>query len=123
MQIKYRLFFAGGLVAAVLPSAAGSLPPETPLVVVGRVKVDVVDFEGYLLRAPENRRGEIRASYDRVASVIDNIYVARVLAARAREEGMDKDPSIQRRLAQVQEALLADTYVQQKLREAPEVDL
>jgi peptidyl-prolyl cis-trans isomerase C len=132
MQINHRLFLAGCLVAAALPAAAAAplpaaaaapLPPDAPLVVDGSLKVDAGDFEGYLLRAPEDRRGELRATYDRVATVVDSVYVARVLAAKAREAGVDKDPAVQRRLQQVQEALLADLYIQRHERNAPAVDL
>lgn len=123
MKTNHRLFLAGCLVALVVPVSAAPLPPDAPLVVDGPFKVDAGDFEGYLLRAPENRRGEIRASYDRVANVVDNVFVARVLAAKARAAGLDQDPAIQRRLAQVQEALLADMYVQKELRDAPVGDL
>ena len=108
---------------AALAAAPVALTPSTPLIVDGPITVDVADFEGNMLRIPENRRIEFRTSHERVASVIDNIFIARVFAARAREQGLDKDPAVQRRLQQLQEGLLADLYVQKLDKAAPAVDL
>ncbi len=121
MQIKHRLI--GTLVLALsLPAVAAPVAPETPLIVDGPVTVDAADFEGNILRIPENRRGEFRMSYDRVAAVVDNIFVARALAAKARQAGLDQDPAVQRRLTQLQDAFLADLYVQRMERDAPKAD-
>jgi peptidyl-prolyl cis-trans isomerase C len=109
--------------ATVNIAAAAPLPPETPIIVDGPVTVDAADIEGYLLRVPENRRAEVRASRDRVASVADNLFVARSLAAKARALGLDKEATVQRRLEQVQDALLADLYMQHLEKSAPAVNL
>jgi len=122
MQI-HRILLAGCLAAALLPATGAPVPPDTPLVTDGAIKVDTGDFEASLQRIPESRRGEARLSFDKVATVVDNIYVGRMLAAKAREAGLDKDPVVQRRLVQVQEALLADLYIQRLERTAPAVDL
>jgi parvulin-like peptidyl-prolyl isomerase len=110
--------------APVFPTSAGSLAPETPLIVDGPVTVDAGDIEGYvLLRIPAERRAEARASGDRIASIADNIFISRSLAAKARELGLDKDVSVQRRLAQVQDGLLADVYMQHLEKATPPVNL
>ncbi|MGZ5032674.1 MAG: peptidylprolyl isomerase [Usitatibacter sp.] len=109
--------------AFTFAAQAESLPPEAPLITDGTTVVDAGDFEGNLLRIPENRRSEVRTSYDRVASIVDNIFIARSLAQRARELGLDKDPIVQRRLRQVQDGVLADLYVQKLEKEALNVDL
>ena len=81
------------------------------------------DFEGNMLRIPESRRDEVRMSYDRVATIVDNMFIARSLAARAREAGLDKDPAVQKRLQQVQDGVLADLYVQKVEKEVPRANL
>jgi PPIC-type PPIASE domain len=106
-----------GLFALVASAAA--LAPSTPLIQDGPIVVDAADFEGNMLRIPENRRAEFRTSYERVAAVVDNIFIARTFATRAREAGLDKDPAVQKRLQQLQEGLLADLYVQKLEKEAP----
>jgi parvulin-like peptidyl-prolyl isomerase len=104
------------------PSAA-TAAPDAVLVSDGPVKVDIRDLDAYMLRVPENMRGAVRASYDRVAAIVDSIFVTRVAAAKAREAGLDKDPDVQRRLQQVQEAFLAETYMQKLQKEVEAVDL
>lgn len=96
---------------------------DTPLIVDGNVTVDAGDLEAALLRAPPERRNDVRTSYDRVASIADGIFVTRSLAERARTAGLDKDPVIQRRLKQAQEAALADLYMQKLETETASVDL
>lgn len=109
--------------AATLGATGAALAPATPLIVDGPIVVDAADFEGNMLRIPEARRAEFRTSYDRVSAVVDNIFVTRALAARAREAGLDKDPAVQRRMQQLQEGLLADLYMQKLEKDAAKVDL
>jgi parvulin-like peptidyl-prolyl isomerase len=123
LRKKHHLagLFAGFATASAAQQPASSgfvspLPPETPLAVDGPVRVDAADFEGNILRVPKDRRAAFRMSYDRVAAVVDNVFVTRSIAQKARDAGMDKDPAIQARLRQVQDALLADLYMQ-KLEE------
>lgn len=122
--MQKHLNFIGGCVLAVsLPLLAAPVPPETVLISDGPIKVDAADFEGNILRIPENRRGDFRTSYDRVAAVVDNIFVNRALAAKAREAGLDQDPAIQRRMTQLQDSVLADLYLRRIEREVAAVDL
>jgi parvulin-like peptidyl-prolyl isomerase len=111
------------LAACTLGAAGAAIAPDTPLIVDGPIVVDAADFEGNMLRIPEPRRLEFRTSYDRVSAVVDNIFVTRALAARAKEAGLDKDPAVQRRMQQLQEGLLADLYMQKLEKEAAKVDL
>lgn len=112
-----------GTALAVAVAAGSPLPPETVLIVDGDVKIDAGDFEGNMLRVPEERRAEVRASYDRVVAMADNLFVARSLAAKARAAGLDKDVGVQRRLQQVQDGLLADIYMQHLEKTATVVNL
>ena len=106
MKKLYALFGA-----LAFGAAAATLPANTPLVEDGPIKVDMLDLDAFMLKVPENLRPDVRASYDRVASVVDSVFVTRVAAARAREAGLDKDPAVQRRLQQVQEGFLAELYI------------
>lgn len=114
---------AGVLAVTVLTASGAALAPTDVLIEDGKIVVDAADFEGNMLRIPENRRAEFRSNYDRVATVLDNIYIARTFADRARKAGLDQDPAVQRRLQQLQEGLLADLYAQKVEREAPAVNL
>lgn len=128
-----RLIGAALLAAVAFPLAAAELPPkappskplpmDAPLVKDGDIVVDRADFEGSLLRIPEKYRAEVRMSRERISTLIDSVYVARVFAERARKEGMDKDPAIQARMRQLQDAVLGDLY-RQKIDDEPiNVDL
>jgi parvulin-like peptidyl-prolyl isomerase len=121
--MRYITILAAAAAACALAANGAPLPSEAPLITDGTTVVDAGDFEGNLLRIPENRRSEVRTSYDRVATIVDNIFIARTLAQRARELGLDKDPIVQRRLRQVQDGVLADLYVQKAEKEALNVDL
>jgi hypothetical protein len=85
---------------------------DAPIIEDGAVKVDVGDIHAFLLRVPADRRATFRTSYDRVATVADNVFVTRTFAERARSQGLDKDPIVARRLRQAEEAVLADQYVE-----------
>ena len=117
--------FRAAAIAAILsfPALAGTLPPDTPVIVDGPVTVDAGDIEGQMLRIPAERRVEFRASRERIASLADNAFLSRSMAIKARAAGLDKDPAVQRRLAQVQEAFLADLYMQHLEKTAPVVNL
>src|SRR5687767_1678797 len=121
--MRHILTSAALLAATMLPALAGTLPAATPVIVDGPVTVDAGDIEGYMLRVPIERRAEVRAARDRIAAIADNVFLARSLAAKARAAGLDKDEAVQRRLAQVQEALLADLYMQHVEKTAPVVNL
>lgn len=114
---KITVLLAAALAAATVSAAPAKLPPNTPLIANGPIVVDSTDFEGNMLRIPEDKRNEVRMSYDRVATIVDNMFIARSLAARARELGLDKDSAVQARLQQVQEGVLADLYVQRMEKE------
>lgn len=115
---KITALLTAALAAATVSAAPAKLPANTPLIANGPIVVDSSDFEGNMLRIPENRRDEVRMSYERVATIVDNMFIARSLAARARELGLDKDPAVQKRLQQVQDGVLADLYVQKMEKEA-----
>jgi peptidyl-prolyl cis-trans isomerase C len=107
---KFRLAFPLFAAAAGIALAA-PLAPDTPLIEDNGVKVTVLDFEAALARIPEDKRGEVRISQERIATLLDSAYVARQVATRARAAGLDKDPVVQKRLEQAQDAVLADLYM------------
>ncbi len=115
---------SAALVAAALafPAIAKDLPNDAPLVQDGPVKIDAGDFQAAMRRVPKAMRAEFRTSYDRVVGMVDNIYVARSLAEKAREAGLDKDPIVQRQLKQAEDAVLADLYFAHLDENAPDID-
>jgi parvulin-like peptidyl-prolyl isomerase len=72
---------------------------------------------------PEAQRANFLTSYDRITTVADAVFIARSLAAKAKADGIDKDPIVQRRLQQAQDAVLADLYSQKVQRELRSTNL
>ena len=103
-------------------TAPAPLPPDTQLVVDGNVVISAADFEGNILRIPEEKRGGFRMSYDRVMGVVDNVYVTRAVAEKARAAGLDQDPAVQARMRQLQDGLLAEMYLKKVEQESDKVD-
>lgn len=126
-MLSKRFLIAGAAMAlathAIAQTAAPVLPPETPLVVDGKIVVDAADFEGNILRIPEDRRAGFRMSYERVAAVVDNVFVTRSVAQKARDAGLDKDPAVQARLKQLQDAFLADEYMKMVEKDSKVADV
>src|SRR5438477_13162932 len=96
-------------VLAILASlAVAAAPAPLPLVTDGPIVVDSNDLGAYILRIPEERRGDFLTSFERVMNTADSIFVARTLAARAKAEGLDRDAVTQRRVQQAEEQILAE---------------
>ena len=133
MKIQKHLSACVAIALLSLPALSQSTPAkpgpaparqlDAPLIVEGDLRVDAADFEGNLLRIPQDKRAGFRQSYDRVVSVVDNVFLARSFAAKAREQNLDKDPAVQARLKQVQDAFLADLYVQSLEKEGVDIDI
>ncbi len=109
--------------ALAFTAAAAPLPADTPLVEDGPIKVDMLDLDAFMLKVPENLRPDVRASYDRVASVVDSVFLTRSAAARARAAGLDKDPAVQRRMQQVEEGFLGELYIASLQKSVDAMDL
>jgi parvulin-like peptidyl-prolyl isomerase len=103
--------------------AAAKLGLDVPLVTDGPIVVDVADFEAAMLRIPDQYQGEVRMSHERIATLVDQVFVARSLAARARKEGLDQDPAVKKREQQVQENFLADLYLKKIEKSVAGADL
>lgn len=114
--------FATILAASSLAIAA-PVAPDMPIIIDGPITVDAADIDAFMLRVPEVHRAEVRSSADRIATMADSVFIARTLASRAREDGMDKDPAVQRRMAQQSEALLADLYLARQEKAVAELNL
>jgi peptidyl-prolyl cis-trans isomerase C len=119
-----RILAVAGIVSLPVFAQAPKAVLDAPLITDGPVSVDAGDVHAFiLLRVPEEQRGNFLTSYDRIASAADAVYVARSLATKAKAEGLDKDPVVQRRLQQAQETVLADLYTQKIQREAKTINL
>src|SRR5260221_3557259 len=110
------------LLAAVVAVSMSALPgqaaqAEAPLVVNGQVSLTSTDFEAFMVGVPVNTREEFRMNPERVNGTVDALWVKRMLAQKARDAGMDKDPITAARMRQAGDAMLADAYLASLERE------
>jgi len=110
------IFVVASLVATC--SGAQSVAADPVLVESSKANVTRADFTGELLRVPPDMRGSFATDPKRVGNMIDNILTMKQLAAAARENGVDRDPTVARRIALETERVLAQLQVQRFEEEA-----
>lgn len=106
------LLYGASWVHAQSPAPAASPPAPSPvdstvLLRSGTVVVTRADYDAELLRIPESHREAFGVDATRVDTLLGNLLVQKVLAAQAREAGIDRDPMIQRRMANETDKLLS----------------
>jgi peptidyl-prolyl cis-trans isomerase C len=92
-------------------AAEGARPGDKPLVDNGELTLSTIDFDAYMERVPAARRDEFRAEYEKINPTVDGLWLRRVMAARARAAGLDKDPVVAARMRIAEEDILAEVYM------------
>ena len=64
----------------------------------GKIVITQADFEAQLREMPEDVRAGIRASMDRIRTVLEGLYLNRSLAQQARDNKLDQDPLVHKRM-------------------------
>ena len=125
MKHLHRLAAASALAlsACALSAPKEPMAPDTVVLENGKQKVTVEDFDAAMTRFPEGLREEARAYPNVIIKNLDAIFVNRIAADRAKEMGLEKDPLVARRLRQVEEAYLAQRYIDYVYDHAPVPDL
>jgi len=112
MKRSTRLVALVAIVSTAALAAPKEKPPQdTVLLENGPAKVTVKDFDASMTRFPENLRQEAAAYPGVIMKNLDAIFVNRIAAQRAHEAKLDQDPLVQQRLQQIQEAYLAQKYL------------
>jgi parvulin-like peptidyl-prolyl isomerase len=113
--MKWKLTLAAAMLAATQGCAIGApkekLPPDAVLLENGPAKVTARDFDAAMTRFPENIRDEARAYPAIIMRNLDALFVNRIAAERAKAAGLDKDPLVAQRRVQLEEAYLAQKYI------------
>jgi peptidyl-prolyl cis-trans isomerase C len=103
---------AGALACALLTCAAApALDPQAVLLENGPVAINALDFEAAMTRFPEELRLVAQANPETIMTLIDSLFVNRVLARRAMEAKLDQDPLVKQRLEHFRESFLAQKYL------------
>ncbi len=100
---------------AAIASFAGPVDAESGADVLVRSPEAVLtraDWDADLMRVPAAQRVSFATSPQRVQTALTNMLVNRTLAERARAQGLDKDPVVQRRVALEADRLLAGLMIE-----------
>src|SRR5690349_13520155 len=108
---KHCLAASIALAIGAAAAAEATRPGDKPLVVNGDLSLTTLDFDAYMERVPAELRNEFRAEAAKINPTVDALWVKRVLASRAREAGMDKDPLTAARMRLAEEDILAEQYL------------
>jgi peptidyl-prolyl cis-trans isomerase C len=116
-RIAGAFALAGLLLAAdCIAQAQGN--PDDVLAENALTKLTRFDYETWLLSVPPDARLEIRASPKRLTTLLNTLLIDKTLAQEARNAGVDRDPEIQRRLAQEIDRFYAQAMLAKVERDA-----
>ena len=120
-SVPLRGVVAGLLLAALsvpawsqdAPAKVGPAPadPSTVLLKSSKVTLTRGDYDTDLLKLPESARGGFGANIDRINTALRAILVDKTLAQEARDDGLDRDPEIQRKIAAETNRILAAAVI------------
>jgi peptidyl-prolyl cis-trans isomerase C len=98
-------------------TAKPAILSETVLASNASVKVTKADFDAEMSRIPESEHFEFLTSRTRIASLLENILINRVLAKEAIEQKIDQNQKVKDEILNQTEKILAKYRGQQLLRE------
>lgn len=107
-----------GICLAVLIFVSPLAPAEDVLLSSPAATVTDADLKAELTTVPANRLADLVARPALGQQIVSDLLLRRVLAQKARAEGVDQDPLMQRRLKLLEERLLAEAYLLGKETEA-----
>lgn len=120
MASRIELMTLSAAVAAFLLGAAGpasadsaAVGPTTVLLHGPQQQIVSDDLQADAwLRVPPESRAQVLSDGNAVAQVVSNLYVRRVMAAQAREAGLDKDPKLAAAMRIAQDKVLSDAWLE-----------
>jgi peptidyl-prolyl cis-trans isomerase C len=98
-------------------SAKPTVTQETVLASNATVKVTKADFDAELSRIPETERFEFLLSRTRIATVLENLLINKVLAKEAIEQKLEQNQKVKDEILNQTEKVLAKYRGQQLLQE------
>ncbi len=103
-----------GVVVATCLATLGHAAEPASVVLLNSPEAVVTrgDWEADLERIPADKRETFASSPQRVSAVLNSLLVSKTLAARARGEGLDRDPRVAARIAIETDRLLAAQMIQ-----------
>jgi len=109
MHLKQTVF-----TAAIAIMLAGAAEAEEPNPVLGRAGDYIIreaDFERILSKQSQEVKAQVSAQSPQREEFIRQLLLSRVLAVKARKEGLDRKPEVKEQLSQVMDQFLAQEYL------------
>jgi peptidyl-prolyl cis-trans isomerase C len=117
MKTLIALFLAVPLVHDALAQTSSSVSRDTVIVSNDKVKVTKADFDAELTRIPEADRMEFLLSRSRMAGLVENILINRILAQEALDRKLDQNPEVKDEIRNQTEKVLAKHRGQQFMKD------
>lgn len=99
------------------------LKPDTVLASNSRASVTYEDLIAELARIPEENRLEFMLSAQRLATVVENILINKIMSAEAQQSGLEKQPKIVAEIRNQTEKVLSKYRREELEATAPKIDL
>ena len=90
---------------------AAGMEADAVIAESARARLTLADYEAEIAKLAPALRGEVAVNQVRFKQYLDNLFIARALAADARTAGLDKDPVLARQIAMAVDKLLAQAQV------------
>lgn len=92
--------------------SASSFAAETALMKGAGVTITSADVLENMQRMPTQVREDIFSDPDKVRKLVGNLYLRRLLASQAENDGLTRDPEVQFKLKKARESLLAEAQIE-----------
>lgn len=126
MKQKYKLAAVTAGIALTFAAnilAETIVPLETVLASSSRAKVTYEDLIAEVARIPEESRLEFLLSPQRVAVVVENILISKIMSSEAQQAGLQNQPKIAAEIRNQTEKVLSKYRREQLEATAPKIDL
>lgn len=127
--MKHMLKPVAVLVTVVILTFATNSPAQTPvkpeavLASNSRVKVTYEDLLAELERLPEENRLEFMLSAQRLAKIVENILIGKIMSAEAQQSGLQKQAKVAAEIRNQTERVLTKYRREELDANAPKIDL
>ena len=120
----YRII-VGGVALALTSSIFAQIvvPPDTVLASSARAKITYADLLADMERLPEENRIEFLLNEKRVAAVIENLLINKIMSAEARASGLQDNPKAAAEIRNQTDRVLAKYRREELEAKAPKIDL
>ena len=123
LQISSTLLVGAIFVFSPIIHAQTPVKPDVVLMSNSRAKVTYEDLIAEIARLPEDNRLEFLLSEQRVATVIENILIGKIMSAEALQSGLQNDAKVAAEIRNQTEKVLSKYRREELEANAPKIDL